>query len=277
MGEKGRHAKGIDDRRKRGYSESGEYRESNRNRKKKRTIQNILLAIFIITFVVSGIILANWYMRMGNAEEKYEELAELYTNTNDDGEDEGVSNIVDFEQLEDINSDIVAWIKIDNTSINYPVMQTTDNSYYLSKNFYKEDESSGSIFMDYRSKITDKNIVVYGHNIKKGTMFADLVNIYEGDLGTDVNIYLYTSDRMMKFKVFSSYCTTQEEYSVDTTISKSNFKEFKQTVAEKSEIEFTGNYETASQIITLYTCNNSGKKRIIVHAELEKVVFFNEE
>ena len=165
----------------------------------------------------------------------------------------------------------MAWIKIKDTSINYPVMQTSDNNYYLKNNFYKEYDNCGSIFLDYKSNLTDKNIVIYGHNIKRGTMFADLENIVSGSLGNDINVELYMPDRKMEFKVFSSYIIDPENYAINTSIKQNELDEFKKTLESRSSIKFESEYKTANQILTLSTCDRTGKKRVLIHAGLEEI------
>lgn len=234
---------------------------------KKLTLQNCLLAIFIIIFIASGAILLNWYIRTGNSEKKYEELASEVISTDNQQE------TIDFEKLKETNSDVIAWIEIDGTTINYPVMKTTDNSYYLTNNFYREYDRCGSIFMDYKSTLTDKNIVIYGHNIKRGIMFADLENIANGKLGNNINIELYMPDRKMSFKVFSSYNIDPEDYAINTSITENELDEFKKILKERSSMDFESEYDNSNQILTLSTCDRTGKKRVLVHAGLEEISY----
>lgn len=241
-----------------------------KKRNNKINLSTILLVIFVIIFIVSGIILLTWYINTGKSEEKYIELAEQVITVN---EDNTSSSIIDFNKLREINPDIIAWIKIDGTNINYPIMKTTDNDYYLSKNFYKENDISGSLFLDYRSNFTDKNIVVYGHNIKRGTMFSDLEKILNNDLGNNINIIIYMPDKTMKFKVFSTYKTNPEDYAINTSINEENLDEFAQNVKQRSSLNFECEYANSSQILTLSTCDRTGKKRVLVHAALDSIEY----
>ena len=244
--------------------------ESKNKKSRKRLIQNIFLIIFVIIFLASGGILLKWYLDTGKSNDKYKELAEkvIYINKENSNEQN-----IDFNKLESINSDVEAWLKIDGTIINYPVMKTTDNNYYLTRNFYKEYDSCGSIFLDYRSNLTDKNIVIYGHNIKRGLMFADLEKITNGELGNNIDIELYMPNKKMIFKVFSSYAIKPEDYSINTSITENELDEFKQVLKQRSEIEFESEYTNSNQILTLSTCDNTGKKRILVHASLNEISY----
>lgn len=252
-----------------GHSKRSKEVRGKGNITKKLTLQNCLLTIFIIIFIVSGAILLNWYISTGNSEKKYEELASEVISTDNQ------QSVIDFEKLRETNSDVVAWIEIDGTTINYPVMKTTDNSYYLTNNFYKEYDRCGSLFMDYKSSFTDKNIVIYGHNIKRGIMFADLENVCNGSLGNDIDVNIYMPDKTMKFKVFSSYSIDPEDYSINTSITENEFDEFKQTLSKRSKIDFVSDYNGSNQILTLSTCDRSGKRRVLVHASLEEVNYIS--
>ncbi len=240
-------------------------RKSNNNK-----IQNVLLILFIVIFLVSGFILLKWFLDTNKSNDTYKELAQEVVNVNEENPD---GNKIDFEKLKSINSDVVAWIKIDGTTINYPVMKTTDNNYYLKKNFYKEYDVCGSLFLDYKSNLTDKNIVIYGHNIKRGIMFADLENIANGKLGDNINIELYMPDRKMNFQVFSSYDIDPEDYSINTSIAENELDEFKTTLKTRSSMDFESECDYTNQILTLSTCDRTGKKRILVHAGLQELQY----
>ena len=229
--------------------------------------QKILLSIFVLIFIISGVILIRWYYNVTKADEKYQELSSEVTKVEDE------EKVIDFEKLKNINDEVVGWIKIDGTTIDYPIMQTTNNEYYLRKDIYNNYEQCGSIFLDYKnnSNFTDKNIVIYGHHIKKGIMFADLIKIYDGSLGNDVIVDIYTPEKTMKFKVFSSYETVPEDYSINTNIQASNYHEFVNTLKQRSKNDFNTEYTSSNQILTLSTCDSSGKNRILVHAALKEI------
>lgn len=238
-----------------------------KNKSNMPKYQKVLLIIFILVFIISGIILVRWYYNATKAEEKYQELSNEVTKVEDEEE------VIDFEKLKSINEEVVGWIKIEGTTIDYPIMQTTNNDYYLRKDIYNNYEQCGSIFLDYKnsSSFTDKNIVIYGHHIKKGIMFADLIKIYDGSLGNDVIINIYTPEKIMNFKVFSSYETEPEDYSINTNIQEGNYLEFVNTLKQRSKNNFNAEFTNSNQILTLSTCDSSGKNRVLVHSALEEV------
>ena len=229
--------------------------------------QRCLLIFFILVFVISAIILFKWFVETSNSEKQYQQLSND-VNIENDGQEKDSS--IDFGKLKEINSDVVGWIKINETNIDYPIVQKNDNDYYLNKNFYNKNDRTGAIFLDYKNKsdFTDVNTVIYGHNIKRGTMFADLEDIYNGNLGKNVEINVHTPSQHLKYIVFSSYNIEPEEYGINTSISSNNYVEFKENLAKKSKINFEQNIESQSNILTLSTCDRTGKRRILVHAQM---------
>ena len=126
------------------------------------------------------------------------------------GESEGdensdVATTIDFEELQKINPDIVAWIRIEGLGIDYPVVQGEDNEHYLHYTFRGEANVAGSIFLDYRNKadFSDSKIILYGHNMKNGTMFGSLKKYQDESVFQEnqiITIYLL-GNREWKFKV----------------------------------------------------------------------------
>lgn len=114
----------------------------------------------------------------------------------------------DFSKLIGINPDTVGWLFIPGTKINYPIVQTTDNDRYLHTGFNGEDNVTGSIFLDYDSEpdMTGRNNIIYGHNMKNGTMFRDLIRFKEQDFFEEHKYFqIYTSGRVINLKAISCY------------------------------------------------------------------------
>ena len=104
-------------------------------------------------------------------------------------------------------------------------------------------------------------------------MFADLENIANGKLGNNINIELYMPDRKMNFQVFSSYDIDPEDYSINTSIAENELDEFKTTLKTRSSMDFESECDYTNQILTLSTCDRTGKKRILVHAGLQELQY----
>ena len=117
---------------------------------------------------------------------------------------------VNFKDLKKINNDTVGWIQVNGTNINYPFVQTKDNTYYLKKDFNKKYNSAGWVFMDYRNNISnfDKNTILYAHGRVDGTMFGSLKNIIKSNwynVKSNHVVKLSTEYENTLWQVFSIY------------------------------------------------------------------------
>ena len=188
------------------------------NKKKTNIISIILLFIFIILLFYSGTKIVIWYMNNQNNKKISDEIAEFVT-VDETKEDEKYA--VDFEKLKEKNSDVVAWLKVNGTNIETTVVKTTDNDYYLTHNFNKEYNSAGWIFADYKNKVdgTDKNLVIYGHNMRDNSMFGSLKWVINEDwYNNEDNKYitLITENETQVYEVFSVYQIEKEDYYIQT-------------------------------------------------------------
>lgn len=182
----------------------------------------------------------------------------------------------DFDKLKEINTDIVGYIEVDNTNISYPVVKSSDNSYYLNHSYKKEKNNIGSIFLDYRNDLDNlsKNNIIYGHGRLDNTMFGSLNNLLDSsnlDSKESYYITLSTPNSIMTFKIFSVYTIPKEGYYIKTYFSSNKyFKEFLETIMKRSIYNFNTDVNTSDKILTLSTCKDNFGKRIVVHAKLLK-------
>ena len=174
---------------------------------------------------------------------------------------------IDIDKLIAVNKDVVGFIQIPNTTISFPILQSTDNSYYLDKDITKEYNINGSIFMDFKNNadFSDDNVVIFGHNMHNGNMFNPLQKVVKNELGDKIYINICTREYNMKYIVYSSYYNEPTIDPIRTTLK--NKKEFINETLEKSLVNFDHpKLNEDSHILTLSTCNMTGKKRTIVHA-----------
>ena len=182
----------------------------------------------------------------------------------------------DFDKLKEINTDIVGFIEVDNTNISYPVVKSSDNSYYLNHSYKKEKNNIGSIFLDYRNDLDNlsKNNIIYGHGRLDNTMFGSLNNLLDSsnlDSKESYYITLSTPNSIMTFKIFSVYTIPKEGYYIKTYFSSNKyFKEFLETIIKRSIYNFNTDLNTSDKILTLSTCKDNFGKRVVVHAKLLK-------
>lgn len=180
---------------------------------------------------------------------------------------------VNFTELLEKNSDTVAWINVDGTYINYPVVQAGDNDYYLTHSFHKEEKNSGWVFVDYRnsSDMSNQNTIFYGHNLLNDTAFGSLDFLFEGNWVSTSNhkIVILTSNRQYVYEVFSIYYTDPNTYYLQTDFgNEEDYLEFLYSVKEKSIFPFDVTLTSQDRIITLSTCTVDNKNRKVVHAKL---------
>ena len=146
--------------------------------KKKKSgggvLRTLILIICIGVFCFSAYELIKIFLEYNEGAQEYHKI-EQYTN---EPVESGSSEFsVDYEGLRAINDEIVGWIRVPDTTINYPIMQTGNNDYYLSYTFERNTNIAGSIFMDYRNAadFSDRNTIIYGHNMYySGVMFGTL-------------------------------------------------------------------------------------------------------
>lgn len=253
-------------------------KEVEKKKSKKHGVKNVILTLLIIFFIAviifSGIQLIKWYLGNKANNDIIEEIKEsniISYNEND----ENVSE-VDFEKLKNINSDAVGYIEVPNTNISYPVVQAKNNDYYLTYNFKKEYNSAGWIFMDYRNDLdgNDKNIIIYGHNRRDGSMFGSLKNILSPDwYNNESNKYVtfIIEQGNLKYEVFSIYQIEREDYYIQTSFSDNeDYESFIRTITNRSIKNYNVNVSSEDSILTLSTCANDNKYRVVLHAKLVK-------
>ena len=181
---------------------------------------------------------------------------------------------IDFNSLKSQNSDAIAYIKVNNTNINYVAVKGTDNSYYLNHNFEKKHNVAGWIFIDYHNNVDglDKNLIIYGHNTKDGSMFGTLKKILTKDWYTNEDnrkVVLVTEAGTYYYEVFSVYSVVAEDYYINTVFSSDDeFEKFVTTLKGRSIYNYGTEVSGKDKILTLSSCTGGGKKRIVLHAKL---------
>lgn len=164
--------------------------------------------------------------------------------------------------------DYIGWIKIDNSNIDYPVVKAKDNEYYLDHNYQKEKSDAGAIFMDRRNlgNTYDDHTIIYGHNMKNGTMFKDLNKYLEKSYFENNKIISYKDlYNDYKYQVISAYYVSADSETIPFELKKENINAFLKRSLYKSNYE----YNAKDRFLTLATCNylvDNG--RMIVHAVL---------
>lgn len=181
-----------------------------------------------------------------------------------------------FSTLQEINKDTVGWLTVNNTRIDYPVVQAKDNDYYLRRDYYQNKNRHGWIFMDYRNNPDElnENTIIYGHNLANQTMFGTLryaLNSYWYKKSANQIITFNTPNENMKFQIFSIYTIPTTNDYLDITFPTTDaYQAYIDLVKGRSIYDFNIEVTTGDKILTLSTCANGNDKRLVIHAKLIK-------
>lgn len=242
---------------------------------KKLKIRNIIIAVLVIVFLFSLFKIATYYKDMHESKVVNEELVEEYVKIEVDEEDNEIVTI-DFDKLKETNKDVIGWIRYNDEKINYPIVHTKNNEYYLTHTFVKKNNQAGSIFMDYRNKsFDDRNVVIFGHALLDNTMFGSLREMLKEGYFDDESKYyieiINTDNKTLTYEIFSYYIIEMEEYYITTSFDgDKSFNEFLKTIKGRSKKKFDVELTTNDKILTLSTCygTTGTTKRQVVHAKL---------
>lgn len=184
---------------------------------------------------------------------------------------------VDFTNLIKKNKNTVAFIHLNNTNINYPIVQTNDNDYYLTHAFDNSYNSAGWTYMDYRNTLSplSDNIVIYGHGRLDNTVFGSLKKALTKDWQSNKENYIInfsTPTNNYIYQIFSIYTIESESYYITTDFSNTKEKEkwIKTMVNRNTASTIQTTADVNDKILTLSTCYNNNGIRIVVHAKLIK-------
>lgn len=181
---------------------------------------------------------------------------------------------VDFDYLKAVSENIIGWIYAEAVpQISYPILLGKDNDYYLNKTFEEFKNSAGSIFLhcDNSSDMSDCNSIIYGHNMRNGTMFGSLKQ-YRLKETWETSPYIWIMQEQVNFRyeVFAVYIT-QKNGAIYTLFDKPDkmYTDYLKLVKEKSEIDSSVYFTKCSRIITLSTCTGEDNTRLVVQAVLK--------
>ncbi len=182
---------------------------------------------------------------------------------------------VNFDELIQKNKDTIAWIQVNNTNINYPIVQTTDNDYYLNHSYDKSVNEAGWVFMDYRNQnnFNNKNSIIYAHSRLDKTMFGSLSAVLKESWYKNKDnhiIKISTPTENTLWQIFSVYKIKEEAYYITTDFTNDEtYLKFLTTLQNRSKYNFQATLTKNDKILTLSTCY-SDTERTVVHAKMIK-------
>lgn len=164
-------------------------------------------------------------------------------------------NTIDLSSL---NKDFICWINIENTNIDYPVVQSNDNSYYLHRDIYGNYLYSGTTFLDYRADYRNsKNLIIYGHNMKNTTMFSELEKFKKKDFfNSNPTITLTDKNGERYYNAFAVLLVDKSfGYTIPDFNNDDEYSKFLNKICNSSIFKVKNKPTTSDQIITLTTCS----------------------
>jgi len=232
----------------------------------------------IFMILLMGILLvSSFFLYKNNKEDKKQEeiFEELTTIAENENNEESQEDEIDIQKLYEQNPDIIGWIRIDNTNIDYPVMQTKDRpSFYLRRNFYKEYSYWGTPFLAENCDIgMSDNLIIYGHHINNNRLFGELENYKKEDYYKNHKyIKFYTIEEKQKYEIIAVFKTiAYKGFDYYHFINCNNQKEYNDFIDKCKKLSFynidnTANYK--EKLITLSTCEYSQKNsRLVIVAK----------
>lgn len=250
-------------------------------KKYKNKIVNILLIIFILLFVYSSVNIIFWFVDNAKLNELMDAINKITTikevDAFDNGNCEDCGDLkyldVDFKNLLKINDETVGWIKVDGTEVNYPIVQHSNNRYYLKRSFDKSRSNAGWVFLDYRNNINDlsENTIIYAHGRANRKMFGSLRDTLDKKWFNKMNyhvIKISTLEKNYIFQIFSIYTIrTTNDYLYINFNEIEKYIKFLNKLKNRSIHNFDVLLDENDKIITLSTCYNNSKK-LVLHAKL---------
>lgn len=262
-----------------------------RKPKKKKKAGDILLTLVLLiaigVFCYAAFNLYHIYTEYKKGSDEYNEIADMAVTERDpDADAEGPAGTeesgpglkapmkVDFDALRSVNQDVIGWIYIEALDgVSYPVVKGADNSMYLHMTYEKNYNFAGTIFIDYENKgdFSDCNTLVYGHNMKNGSMFGQLKNFSKDEKTYNKSKYfwIFTPEKDYRYEIISAYTTAVNS---DTyTLFKGPGKEFQEYLNKMptlSEVQTTpGTLTIQDKIVTLSTCTGNETTRYVVQGK----------
>ncbi len=247
--------------------ETGKHKRKKKQIKQNKKLKIAVLGILIFIFAI-GIGYIGYYIYNNLKSQNDDVLSNIAVDDKQITETK-TERILQLEELKKQNNDIIGWIEIENTIINYPVLQCEDNNFYMTHNYKKEYSAEGSIFLDkdYNWELPSSNLLLYGHNNKNKTMFAELLNYKEESYYKEHPTIRFTTlaedktyEIIAVFKSRVYYKSEKDVFRYYYFINAENEEEYNNYINESKKASLYDTGKTATygdQLLTLSTCEYS--------------------
>lgn len=236
---------------------------------------NLMIANLAMIIVISAALIFQ-YINVGvQSNQHFEQIADTFYSV--PAQEDGLPG---FEQLVAQNSDMVAWIKIEDTKIDYPVMQTpTDPEYYIKRDFNKEYSASGSPFVDFRNSFDPRsdNIIIYGHHMNNGSMFSDMLKYEKASFWQEHQIIdFYTLEGHHSYQIIAAFYTQILKvgepgfryYNFINSADANDFDDYIYNVSDRTPYDTGGSASFGDELLTLSTCSyHTDEGRFVIVAK----------
>lgn len=216
-------------------------------------LRTVILAICIIIFAISmNLIIQNYIQDNNNRKTNVDLVKKVFTTQVNNTGLEKSGTKIDWDELKKINKDIIGWIEIPNTNINYPILKD-ENLYYLNHNFERKNNKNGSIFIRNQDLLKNQEIIIYGHNMKNGTMFSELGEYLNQDFfEKNSKIYIYTKENTYEGNIFAAYSkgVNEEKEAIKELNLYEKIEYYKNQSVYSSKVE-----NNINKIVKLTTCS----------------------
>ena len=253
-----------------------------KKKKKSDVLLTIVLIVAIAVFCYAAFNLYHIYTEYKKGTDEYNQIEEMAVTERDaDSAEVAGPNAqlkppieVDFDKLKSVNEDVVGWIYVDALpDISYPIVKGKDNQTYLHQTYEKNYNFAGTIFVDYENSgdFSDCNTLVYGHNMKNGSMFGHLKKFREDDrlYKQDKYFWILTPERNYRYEIISAYTTgvNSDTYTLFKGPGE-EFEKYLETIKGYSEIQTDDTDLTIKdKIVTLSTCTGNESTRFVVQGK----------
>ena len=241
-----------------------------KKRSKSDWFYNIAMLVCLLVFLVSGGILAKRYFDDRQVESEFSDLQAMISTDTAATEETGESNSAKFAALRDQNSDFIGWISIEDTNLSFPVMFAPNNKdFYLRHDFQKEYSIYGVPYLDEKTTMgandQSENLVIYGHNMKTGTIFGCLTGYKEADYYTEhPEIEFDTVYGDGTYEVFAAFAIdvtadTSFPYNQYIDMDEATYNDYLDEVIRRSDVDTGIRPSYGEQLLTLSTCEYSSE------------------
>ena len=269
-------------------------KEASGKGKKKgwKPIERVILVAAVAVFLMSGYKLAGIFLEYKAGVDAYESLQERYViqgaapaqsgEEKQENPEEALTGFpdidVNYEALKEINEDFLGWLAIPVLELEYPIVQGEDNDYYMYRTFEREDNRSGSIFMDAWASpdLTDYNTFIFGHNMRNLSMFGKLKLLGQDEelCASDPYFYIFTEDNIYQYLIVSYYVTRDGSSTYYIPTDEEDYEKYRNMVLRSTPYKSAVEIPEGQPMVTLSTCYGAagGTQRFVVHGILNRMV-----